>query len=232
MNNHHNRGAKADDKREPDRAEAIRFACHHLANTADAASTSATLFLSDGARSTRPPTKCAHCLGAGAEGRPGMITTRTTRVRGFASWRPRRATVELLDQVHTVLAEYREYLPLTVRQIFYRLVGAHGYDKTEAAYARLGEHLNRARRAGLIAFDAIRDDGITLTEPSEWDSAEQLVRTCIAESAAVPARRPAAQAQPRRLIFAVEAAGMLPQVQRIADPHGIAVHSSGGASTA
>jgi len=31
---------------------------------------------------------------------------------------------------------------------------------TEEAYERLGEHLNRARRARVISFDAIRDDGI------------------------------------------------------------------------
>jgi hypothetical protein len=34
--------------------------------------------------------------------------------------------------------------------------------------------------------------------------------------------------QPFRLMFAVEAAGMVPQIQRVADPYGIAVHSSGG----
>ncbi len=155
-----------------------------------------------------------------------MTATRTTRVRGLAPWQPHRATVDLLGKVQTVLAEYQEYLPLTLRQVFYRLVGAHGFGKTEPAYARLGEHLNRARRAGLIAFGAIRDDGITLAEPSEWDSAEQLVRTFIAE--AQQFRLDRQRGQPTWLIFAVEAAGMLPQVQRIADPYGIAVHSSGG----
>ena len=75
------------------------------------------------------------------------------------------ATIELLEKRPIGAARVCGVLPLTVRQIFYRLVGAHGYDKTEQAYARLGEHLNRARRAGLIEFDAIRDDGITFAEP-------------------------------------------------------------------
>jgi len=86
----------------------------------------------------------------------------STRPRGFISWSPRAATLALLDQVLAVLAEYAEYLPLTVRQIFYRLVGSAGYDKTELAYDRLCEHLVKARRAGLISFDAIRDDGGTV----------------------------------------------------------------------
>jgi hypothetical protein len=120
-----------------------------------------------------------------------------------------------------VLAEYAAYLPLTVRQVFY-----HGYDKTELAYARLGEHLNRARRAKMIPFDAIRDDGITLAEPLAWADAGELVRTF--RHHAEQFRLDRQTGQPARLIFAVEAAGMLPQIQRVADPYGIAVHSSGG----
>src|SRR5689334_2712998 len=86
---------------------------------------------------------------------------RTTRVRGFAPWKPRAKSLALLDAVNTVVSEYAAYLPLTNRQLFYRLVGAHGYAKTERAYKRLCELLNRARRSGLLDFAAIRDDGIT-----------------------------------------------------------------------
>ena len=89
-----------------------------------------------------------------------------TRVRGFAPWSPRGATLQLLDQVRGVLDEYEDYLPLTIRQIFYRLVGAHSYEKTEQAYGRLCEHLNRARRARLISMDVIRDDGGTILAPA------------------------------------------------------------------
>jgi hypothetical protein len=50
-----------------------------------------------------------------------------TRTRGFAPWSPRGATLQLLEQVRAVLGEYEDYLPLTIRQIFYRLAGAHNY---------------------------------------------------------------------------------------------------------
>jgi hypothetical protein len=60
-------------------------------------------------------------------------TYTSTRVRGFAPWSPRDDTLTLLDQVNGIFEEYRAQLPLTNRQIFYRLVGAHGYDKTEKA---------------------------------------------------------------------------------------------------
>jgi hypothetical protein len=81
------------------------------------------------------------------------------RVRGFADWTPRKETIALLARVDAVLGGYQDHLPLTLRQIFYRLVGAHGYEKTERAYERLGEHLVRARRVRLIPMNAIRDDG-------------------------------------------------------------------------
>jgi hypothetical protein len=45
-------------------------------------------------------------------------------VRRSAPWQPKRNTLALLDQVRAVLAEYADYLPLMLRQIFYRLVGA------------------------------------------------------------------------------------------------------------
>jgi hypothetical protein len=70
------------------------------------------------------------------------------RPRGFIDdWTPQAATMALIDQVKTVLAEYRDQLPLTLRQIFYRLVGAYEYEKT---YKRLTEAMNKARRARLI----------------------------------------------------------------------------------
>jgi hypothetical protein len=128
------------------------------------------------------------------------------------------------------LDEYRAYLPLTVRQIFYRLVGAHGYSKTEQAYARLGEHLNRARRAGLIPFSSIRDDGTTLAEPLAWMDADELVRTFLKHAEGFRLDRQ--EGQPSRLIFLVEAAGMVPQVERIAQPFGVAAQSSGGFDSA
>jgi hypothetical protein len=101
----------------------------------------------------------------------GAVRIRT-RVRGFALWSPHGATLQLLEQVRAVLGEYEDHLPLTIRQIFYRSVGAYNYEKTERAYARLCEHLTRARRARIIPMDVIRDDGGTVIRSSDWDSAD------------------------------------------------------------
>jgi hypothetical protein len=70
------------------------------------------------------------------------------RHRGFIeNYQPRASTVALLEPVQAVLDLYAAYLPLTIRQIFYRLVGAgEGYEKTEKAYERLLEAIGKARR--------------------------------------------------------------------------------------
>src|SRR5262245_55171597 len=149
-----------------------------------------------------------------------------TRVRGFAPWNPQQETLHLIEQVREVLREYAPYLPLTLRQIFYRLVGAHGYEKTEQAYERLGEHLVRARRARLIQMDAIRDDGGTVMRPTMWESAEEYLATVRARAGRLMLDRTAGQKT--RLTVVCEAAGMVPQLARVANPYGITVMSSGG----
>ena len=148
------------------------------------------------------------------------------RARGLAPWQPRAKSLALLEQVNAVLDEYREHLPLTIRQIFYRLVGAHAYDKTEQAYDRLGEMLNRARRAGFVQFEAIRDDGVDMRAPTAWDDTDHLIAAI--RGTITNFRLDRQRGQPRRLVIAVEAGGMLPQIERVAAPYGIPVQSSGG----
>jgi len=155
----------------------------------------------------------------------GAERTRT-RPRGFAPWSPRQDTLELLARVNAVLGEYQDHLPLTLRQIFYRLVGAHGYAKTEQAYARLGEHLVRARRARLVPMEAIRDDGGTVITPNMWASAQEYLDAVRAQAANLMLDRTAGQKT--RLAVLCEAGGMAPQLARVVDPFGITVMSSGG----
>ena len=78
----------------------------------------------------------------------------------------------------------------------------------------------------MVDFSAIRDDGITKREPHCWTGAAELVETFIAEAERFRLDRQ--QGQPSKLLFLVEAAGMVPLVENIAAPYGITVISSGG----
>lgn len=155
-----------------------------------------------------------------------MSAAKTTRPRGFADWTPRPDTVALLGYVKEVLDEYRDHLPLTIRQVFYRLVGAAGYDKTERAYARLCEMMNRARRAGFIPFHAIRDDGGSRLGGAGWGSAAQYLRYLKSDAETFQLDRQAGQ--PVRLWLMCEAAGMAPMLARAVQDYHIPVLSSGG----
>jgi hypothetical protein len=103
-----------------------------------------------------------------------MAEIRTSRKRGYIEdYRPQQKTRALIDSAIAVLDEYEDYWPLTVRQIFYRLVGAHAYPKTEADYKKLCHHLANARRGRLISFDAIRDDGVSTYNFRHFDDEER-----------------------------------------------------------
>jgi hypothetical protein len=154
-------------------------------------------------------------------------TYTSTRVRGFATWNPRQDTLDVISRVQDILARYRAQLPLTNRQIFYILVGSEqGYPKTEQAYARLCEYLNRARRARMISFSAIRDDGTQSTGAAGWDNPRQWWRGV--RYSARNYRHDLTDGQPYHVELWVEAGGMVPQAAAVAGDYGIVTYSAGG----
>jgi hypothetical protein len=150
-----------------------------------------------------------------------------TRPRGYIEWKPRNEKViERVEQVLQVLVTYAQHLPLTTRQIFYALVGNYGYDKTEQAYNNLCETLGKARRAKIIAFDDIRDDGVSVMQANAYGS----VQSFHDETArrARNYRRGRQHGQAHRIELWCEAAGMMPQLYKVASEFSIPVYSCGG----
>lgn len=155
----------------------------------------------------------------------GLVSGRQythTRPRGHVAWKPRGETRAVTDRVHEILADYLQ--ALTIRQIFYRLVGKYAFEKTERSYKRLGEHLNRARRAGLIPWDAIRDDGNVVPEIPGWSGLRQF-QDSVESWAENYFRTPIGDTY---LEVWAETAGMVSQLQSIANEFGVRVIGSGG----
>ena len=144
----------------------------------------------------------------------------------IANYNPQAKTLKLLDQAQAVLTEYATYWPLTCRQIFYRMVGAHGYDKTESAYGRLCHHLANARRARVIPFDAIRDDGVTTYRRDHFDDRDDFLRHV--RRMGERYTRNKLSGQDMHIEVWCEAAGMLPQLDDVAAPYSVRAYSSGG----
>ena len=151
---------------------------------------------------------------------------RTTRPRGFAPWTPQGESLELVQQVRKVLTLFRAYLPVTIRQVFYRLVSTVGYPKDEKSYSRLCDILNRARRAGLIDWDDFRDDGFQRSRMSSFDSPSDWAEAVLHSARSYRLDRQSGQA--RRLVVWCEAAGMVPQLERVAKEFSVPVLCSGG----
>ena len=158
-----------------------------------------------------------------------IISSQHARPRGFLdNWNPRPATADLIGNVQEVIAEFRAYLPLTIRQIFYRLVAGGLIGKTEKDYKRLCETLNKARRARMVPFAAIRDDGVTTNSPEGflYGSAADLTQY-LRDAVDYAGLHPATD-QPVHQLVICEAAGMVPQLATTAHAFGVDVVSSGG----
>lgn len=141
-------------------------------------------------------------------------------------WRPQAKTRKLLEDVGDVLDRYVDHLPLTVRQIFYALVGAERLDKTERAYARLCHALNMARRAMLVEFDDIRDDGVSVSASRFYSSLKSFDDETARRAREYRRHRQAGQSCYVELWC--EAAGMVPQLAQVAHPYSVPVYSAGG----
>jgi hypothetical protein len=147
--------------------------------------------------------------------------------RGYLEdWRPHKKTRVMLSRVQDVLEEYREQLPLTNRQIYYRMIGRFGYPKGEKFERSLYGLLDNARRAEEIPFSWIRDDGIMSCGGFWYGGVQHFFRN--EWRASQDYKRDVQDEQEVRLQVWCEAAGMIPQLRRIADPHSIPVFSCGG----
>jgi hypothetical protein len=136
-----------------------------------------------------------------------------SRSWGYVEWKPYGKRQALLADVLAVFGEYAEHRPLTIRQVFYRLVGGYEYAKDGAAYRQLCRLFDRARRAREIPFDWVRDDGIRGYDPGEQlyvpEPPEEFRDRKLAAMASAWREYwiPRTTGQPRRLELWCEAAG-------------------------
>jgi hypothetical protein len=151
------------------------------------------------------------------------------RDKGYVrSWRPHGKTRQLLAQVEGILDLYAEQLPLTIRQVFYVLVGRYLYEKTERAYSRLSEILITARRAGRLDWRNLRDDTLTIVPPYTRFPTEQAFFHWLGREFVENFEIDPTIGQEVALEVWCEAAGMTRQLERVADPYGVTVYSGSG----
>jgi hypothetical protein len=158
--------------------------------------------------------------------------------RGFINWNPNRNSQALLVKVGSVLGEYIDLLPLSIRQIYYRLIAVHRYPKSDSAYNALIYLMGKARRAQyelvdprlrrgrMLLFDAIRDDKFVYSQPYFYRNAGHFFNNTRGWARGIHLDRQ--KGQPRQRVIWCEAKGMIPMLEGLVHDYGIPVFSSGG----
>lgn len=173
---------------------------------------------------------------------------------GYQPYQPKDYTQSVLRASKAVLIEYEAWdRPMSVRQIFYRLVAQYSFDKTERAYKSLIGYIARSRRAYqrriidlaqeqglsgkeaqeqaikdelLIPFSWVRDDRGHSYQAISYEDVDEYLEAIDAEIDRLQKDRTVGQ--PRMLELWCEAGGMVPLMREIAHPYGLHVSSGGG----
>lgn len=129
-----------------------------------------------------------------------------------------------VERINAVLDELRDYWPLTLRQVFYRLVSAGDIknDPKGNEYKRLSRMLTKARYDELVPWEAMEDRSrLALRRPSWWDKTD-FIQESMDEFLSEYHRDPL-QSQDRVLEVWLEKDALSRIVQRAAAPFGVLV---------
>jgi hypothetical protein len=148
--------------------------------------------------------------------------------RGFIDWTPRADSRVMVEQILSVIQNYRDQgVPApTVRDVMYEVRSRYGYKKTDAFRRKVYRLLSKMRRAGMIGFDEIDDDSPTMLTERGYDDPAQFWRGVRARARVYV--RDLTQGQLYRVIVLTEGAGKVRQFRTVSGRYDIPVYSGGG----
>ena len=98
----------------------------------------------------------------------------------FIDWSPTPDSAARLRTISGIIEGYQaDDITLTLRQLYYQLVGKAIIPNSQREYKRLGDLLSKARLAGLVDWDAIEDRA---RRPVVWRSYDS-IQQCVEEAA-------------------------------------------------
>lgn len=130
--------------------------------------------------------------------------------------------LDKINQVIQIIDELKEYLPLTLRQVYYQLVGKGYIENNKSQYGMLSNLLKWGRIDGYIAWDVIEDRVRKYRDNRGWDNQEQFVRQEL-NSFLSGYKRDLMQSQDCYLEVWIEKDALATIFDRICGPHGISV---------
>lgn len=98
----------------------------------------------------------------------------------FRDIRMSSANMERLMEVNAIVEEYQHkgYV-LTLRQLYYQLVGRDIVPNKQSEYKKLSRILKEGRMAGIVDWSAIEDRLRFPSKPASWDGPKQVLDACI-----------------------------------------------------
>jgi len=88
-----------------------------------------------------------------------------------------KSTLAMLEKVRDVIEELRDFWPLTLRQIYYQLVGAGIIPNNRAAYSALSRLLTKARLDELVPWGAMEDRSRAMLNSGGWQDREAFIES-------------------------------------------------------
>lgn len=100
--------------------------------------------------------------------------------RAYQAWSPNPESANLVLLCNNIIADYRtQGFTLTLRQLYYQLVARDVIANNVAQYNKLGNVVSRARRAGMLDWNAIEDRTRFIRERTHWNSPSHIVQACV-----------------------------------------------------
>lgn len=84
--------------------------------------------------------------------------------------------VDKLNKVRVILEELKDYKPLTLRQVYYQLVGKGYIENSVTQYQMLSRLLKQARIDGYVSWEDMEDRVRVFHDLTGWDDSDQFIR--------------------------------------------------------
>ena len=95
------------------------------------------------------------------------------------AWKWTEHQLDKLNKVLDILEELKDYKPLTLRQVYYQLVGKGYIENKVSQYGMLSNLLKYARIEGRIAWDDIEDRVRTYHDLTGWETSEGYIKASL-----------------------------------------------------
>lgn len=136
------------------------------------------------------------------------------------SWTKKQ--VDKLNKINDILEELADYIPLTLRQIYYQLVGKGYIENSKSQYGMLSGLLKHARLEGLISWKDIEDRTRTYHDFSGWVNHNDFIDAQLSEFL-THYNRDLLQSQGKYIELWIEKDALTTLFRRVANEYGISV---------